>query len=304
MVLTHCHVSHIFPNTWSYSTWRNHGHNTWLIPTVNTWSNPRLEARDCVHGYMATPHAPPGSLPPWVCYMTSIVVWLIPSNFMPFLKLPLHYSNYSPPSGSVHFSCHCHVTISIFPEPVFVYSNICVIPFHGPGSFQQLSLSNPRLEARDCVRMVAAIGNVLSTMPLQDLSAPLGVLMTSRVKSLEMLAHQNPSNAVKPLVEKELLIVSAFCHHIYPTLLDGEQHPVSVLFCVCCVQCVCVWYVCVVVCVVCVWLSVCVCVLCVWCVVCVMCVECCVCVCMCACICGVCVWCVFVWCVWCVCVCV
>eukprot|EP00731_Ephydatia_muelleri_P019156 Em0011g1196a len=91
------------------------------------------------------------------------------------------------------------------------------------------SLSNPRLEARDCVRMVAAIGNVLSTMPLQDLSAPLGVLMTSRVKSLEMLAHQNPSNAVKPLVEKELLIVSAFCHHIYPTLLDGEQHPVVIL---------------------------------------------------------------------------
>ena len=109
--------------------------------------------------------------------------------------------------------------------------------------------------------MVAAIGNVLSTMPLQDLSAPLGVLMTSRVKSLEMLAHQNPSNAVKPLVEKELLIVSAFCHHIYPTLLDGEQHPVSVLFCVCCCV-VCVVCVCVVcVCGVCVWL-------CVWCVVC------------------------------------
>ena len=76
--------------------------------------------------------------------------------------------------------------------------------------------------------MVAAIGNVLSTMSTRDLSGPLGVLVASRVKSLEMLARQEPSNALKPAVEKELLILSAFCHHIYPTLLNGEQHPVSV----------------------------------------------------------------------------
>lgn len=91
------------------------------------------------------------------------------------------------------------------------------------------SLSNPRLEARDCVRLIAAIGNVLSTMPLKDLTTPLGILVASRVRNLELLAQQDPSNATKPMVEKELLILSAFCHHIYPDLLGGEQHPVVVL---------------------------------------------------------------------------
>ena len=108
--------------------------------------------------------------------------------------------------------------------------------FHNPilltlsilSPFQQSSLSNPRLEARDCVRMVAAIGNVLSTMPIKELSGPLEVLVGSRVRSLDQLAHQDPSDVSKPMVEKELLILSAFCHHIYPTLLNGEQHPVSV----------------------------------------------------------------------------
>ena len=48
-----------------------------------------------------------------------------------------------------------------------------------------------------------------------------------RVQSLQSLAVQEASEAGKPLVERELAILSAFCHHIYPTLQEGEQHPVS-----------------------------------------------------------------------------
>ena len=90
----------------------------------------------------------------------------------------------------------------------------------------QAGLTNPDLESRDCVRLVAAIGCVLSSMPLKDLVGPLESLVSSRVQSLQGLAMEEPTEPNKPLVEKELAILSSLCHHIYPTLMDGEQHPV------------------------------------------------------------------------------
>ena len=88
-------------------------------------------------------------------------------------------------------------------------------------------LANLSLESRDCVRLVAAIGSVLSAMPLKELLGPLESLIGSRVRSLQELAAQEAREARKPLVERELAVLSALCHHIYPTLQSGEQHPVS-----------------------------------------------------------------------------
>ena len=77
------------------------------------------------------------------------------------------------------------------------------------------------------MRLAAAIGSVLSSMPLKDLVGPLELLVSSRVQSLQQLAVEEASSERKPLVEKELAVLGALCHHIYPTLQDGEQHPVS-----------------------------------------------------------------------------
>ena len=74
-------------------------------------------------------------------------------------------------------------------------------------------------------------------MPVKELLPPLESLISSRVASLQALALEEPSPGRKPQVEKELAVLSALCHHIYPSLQDGEQHPVS-LGCVC--VCVCV----------------------------------------------------------------
>ena len=63
-------------------------------------------------------------------------------------------------------------------------------------------------------------------MPLKDLVAPLELLLSSCVQSLQQLAMEKASEERKPLVEKELAVLGALCHHIYPTLEDGEQHPV------------------------------------------------------------------------------
>ena len=90
----------------------------------------------------------------------------------------------------------------------------------------QAGLSNPQLESRDCVRLVAAIGSVLSSMTLNDLIGPLESLVTSRVEVIQALAMEDASEDNKPQVEKELAVLSALCHHIYPTLKEGEQHPV------------------------------------------------------------------------------
>lgn len=93
----------------------------------------------------------------------------------------------------------------------------------------QAGLANPSLEARDCARLVAAIGSVLSAMPVKELLPPLESLISSRVASLQALALEEPSPGRKPQVEKELAVLSALCHHIYPSLQDGEQHPVVLL---------------------------------------------------------------------------
>ena len=90
----------------------------------------------------------------------------------------------------------------------------------------QAGLANPEMESRDCVRLAAAIGSILSSMPLKDLVAPLELLLSSCVQSLQQLAMEKASEERKPLVEKELAVLGALCHHIYPTLEDGEQHPV------------------------------------------------------------------------------
>ncbi len=94
-------------------------------------------------------------------------------------------------------------------------------------SCPQAGLANPSLEPRDCVRLVAAIGTVLSSMPVKDLVPALESLIGSRMQALQSLAMEEPTEAQRPQVEKELAVLSALCHHIYPTLLDGEQHPVG-----------------------------------------------------------------------------
>ena len=53
-------------------------------------------------------------------------------------------------------------------------------------------------------------------------------LFHCRVQSLQSLALQEATESNKPQVERELIILSAFCHHIYPTLQKGEEHPVSI----------------------------------------------------------------------------
>jgi hypothetical protein len=67
-------------------------------------------------------------------------------------------------------------------------------------------------------------------MSVKSLLPALDTLVTSRVQSLQSLAVQEASETNKPLVERELVILSAFCHHIYPSLQEGEEHPVILLF--------------------------------------------------------------------------
>ena len=43
---------------------------------------------------------------------------------------------------------------------------------------------------------------------------------------MQSLALKEANESLKSDVLKELDILSALCHHIYPTLQDGEQHPV------------------------------------------------------------------------------
>lgn len=99
------------------------------------------------------------------------------------------------------------------------------VAYLGPSPLQQ-GLSSPHLSSCDCVRLVAAIGGVLSTLPLSDLVGPLESLVASRVDRLQALAGEEPSPGVKVQVEKELDVLGALCHHIYPDLKEGERHPV------------------------------------------------------------------------------
>ena len=83
--------------------------------------------------------------------------------------------------------------------------------------------------------MIAAVGSVLSSLPLSDLTGPLESLTASHVDALQRLAVQQvgcvqvkkmhvackrclcfqPSMISHPLVMRELVILSALCHHIY-----------------------------------------------------------------------------------------
>ena len=101
-------------------------------------------------------------------------------------------------------------------------------PSPAPPPHQQ-SLSDPSLSSRECVCVVAAIGSVLSTLPLSDLVPPLESLVSSRVERLQELAGEDPAPSNKPAVEKELDVLGALCHHIYPELGQGERHPVVLL---------------------------------------------------------------------------
>ena len=56
--------------------------------------------------------------------------------------------------------------------------------YHSTSHPAQASLSN--LESRDSVRLVAAIGCVLSSMPVKDLVGPLETLVGSRVESIQV----------------------------------------------------------------------------------------------------------------------
>ena len=96
-------------------------------------------------------------------------------------------------------------------------------------SLPQQGLNSPHLTTRDCVCLIAAIGTVLSTLPLSELVPPLESLVASRVERLQALAGEEPCSAGKTLVEKELDILGALCHHIYPELREGEGHPVMML---------------------------------------------------------------------------
>ena len=77
--------------------------------------------------------------------------------------------------------------------------------------------------------VVAAIGSVLSTLPLSDLVPPLESLVSLRVERLQALAQENPLPTNHAAVEKELDILGALCHHISPELGEGQQHPVVLL---------------------------------------------------------------------------
>lgn len=98
-----------------------------------------------------------------------------------------------------------------------------------PPSIPQQALSSPHLSSRDCVCLIAAIGSVLSTLPVSDLVRPLESLVASQMEHIRTLAQEDPSAGNRTEVERELDMLGALCHHVYPTLREGEGHPVVVL---------------------------------------------------------------------------
>ena len=67
---------------------------------------------------------------------------------------------------------------------IIEFSALCVYHSTSHPPSPQASLSN--LESRDSVRLVAAIGCVLSSMPVKDLVGPLETLVGSRVESIQV----------------------------------------------------------------------------------------------------------------------
>ena len=60
-------------------------------------------------------------------------------------------------------------------------------------SFLSLSLlkaafSNPGISADQCAIIIAAVGSILSSLPLSSLTQPLDVLLHSRIDSIQALA--------------------------------------------------------------------------------------------------------------------
>ena len=96
-------------------------------------------------------------------------------------------------------------------------------------SILQQALSSCHLSSSDCVRLVVAIGSVLSVLPVSALLPPLEALVSGRVESLRSLAEQEPSELSKVELEKELAVLGALSHHVYPTLQEGERHPIFLL---------------------------------------------------------------------------
>ena len=62
----------------------------------------------------------------------------------------------------------------------------------------QASLSS--LESRDSVRLVAAIGCVLSSMPVKDLVGPLETLVGSRVESIQVSRDNNNLSSFSTII--------------------------------------------------------------------------------------------------------
>ena len=62
----------------------------------------------------------------------------------------------------------------------------------------QASLSS--LESRDSVRLVAAIGCVLSSMPVKDLVGPLETLVGSRVESIQVSRGNNNLSSFSTII--------------------------------------------------------------------------------------------------------
>uniref|UniRef100_A0A1X7UBK3 Importin N-terminal domain-containing protein n=1 Tax=Amphimedon queenslandica TaxID=400682 RepID=A0A1X7UBK3_AMPQE len=90
----------------------------------------------------------------------------------------------------------------------------------------QAAFSNPGISSDQCAIMIAAVGLILSSLPLSSLSQPLDILLHSRIENIQTLANGQPSMQTHPLVMKELTILNSFCRHVIPSVQEGEQHPV------------------------------------------------------------------------------
>ena len=78
--------------------------------------------------------------------------------------------------------------------------------FFSPQTFTQASLSS--LESHDSVRLVAAIGCVLSSMSVKDLVGPLETLVGSRVESIQVSRGNNHNLSCYSTIVCELLGLS------------------------------------------------------------------------------------------------
>ena len=71
-------------------------------------------------------------------------------------------------------------------------------------------LSDTSIDVKHCIPMIAAVGSVLSSLPLSDLTAPLESLTAAHVDTLQRLATQQVSSYLNNMVEQIVKIKSAF----------------------------------------------------------------------------------------------